>query len=150
MADERRRFGCFDGCIVLIVILIITMVVMNLLMSPKPREFYLENPKNLEDRKELINSVNAEIDGLLATGEEYPWGYAWDADALWPLDTLTTVRSIQVFYLEKERLPSAIDEIEKAGLISSASTKGSYALRLNDDGWKLVRESSLVPVAYGN
>ncbi|MCA9434876.1 MAG: hypothetical protein KC978_03780, partial [Candidatus Omnitrophica bacterium] len=123
--SRDRRFGCFEGFTVLIVILIISIVVMNLLMSPEPREFYLENPKNLDARGELIDSINAEIEGLLASGEEYPWGYAWDADALWPLDTLTTVRSIQEFYLEKERLPSAIDEIEKADLISSASTKGS-------------------------
>jgi len=144
-----KKTGVLGG--ITVVALLLFILIPNVLMVQRPRQFYLDDSSQVNERKQLLSTLQEKIAEMKASDTEpKEWGYLYDSDALWPMDTYTIVIALERYILEEGKIPSSIDSLYSRNFLSPSEVNGGYVLELEEDNWKLKRDKSFVLVAEGN
>ncbi len=134
-----------------IVAVALFILVPNVLMVQRPRQFYLEDPLHVDERRRLVGSLVEEMSEMKESETEpKEWGYLYDADSLWPMDSYTIVIALERFILEENTYPDQMGILYSSEFLSPSDLNGKYVLELENGTWRVKRDESFVLVAEGN
>jgi len=132
-----RRFVLVTlGIAALFVLFSVAMVVV---MKPRPKEYFLADPSDKEERARLLATIGKTLDELqtFERGPSYVSSAVNDADRGYPYDMAKLAFAIERFTLETGALPPSVGDLYTAGILAPASTEFSYSLELQNGEWRI-------------
>lgn len=126
-------------------------ILLLLFIIPRPEKFYVSDPANEADVRELMAEIDQKLTDLEERAKSEGESILNATDEYWPRDRYRIVQSIQVFRLKHSRLPETFSELLQTGALApeEISSASRFEVIHKPNRWDLVVNQSQ-RIAVGN